>query len=108
MSAWNARASSSNISLACSSYDSGAPTGRSGSSSVDSPCWRSGRRPRLDAGRIGHHAEQEVRAHERADHTAALLRRIMQEQGVYTAEHERDVNSVAVVKPAGRRQESAP
>ena len=39
----------------------------------------------------------------RADHTAELLRRIMQEQGVYTAEHERDVNSVAVVKPAGRR-----
>ena len=38
----------------------------------------------------------------RADHTAALLRRIMQARGVYTAEHERDVNSVAVVKPAGR------
>ena len=38
----------------------------------------------------------------RADHTAALLRRIMQEQGVYAAEHERDVNGVAVVKPAGR------
>ena len=38
----------------------------------------------------------------RADHTAALLRRIMQERGVYTAEHERDVNSVAVVKPTGR------
>ena len=38
----------------------------------------------------------------RADHTAALLRELMREQGVYTAEHERDVNSVAVVKPAGQ------
>ena len=38
----------------------------------------------------------------RADHTAELLRRIMQAQGVYAAEHERDVNSVAVAKPAGR------
>ena len=38
----------------------------------------------------------------RADHAAALLRRIMQARGVYTAEHEHDVNSVAVVKPAGR------
>ena len=37
----------------------------------------------------------------RADHTAELLRRYMREQGVYRAEHERDVNSVAVVRPAG-------
>ena len=36
----------------------------------------------------------------RADQTAILLRRLMREHGVYTAEHERDVNSVAVVKPA--------
>ena len=36
----------------------------------------------------------------RADHTAVLLRQVMRERGVYTAEHERDVNSVAVVKPA--------
>ena len=38
----------------------------------------------------------------RADHTAELLRGLMKERGVYTAEHERDVNSVAVVKPAGQ------
>ena len=38
----------------------------------------------------------------RADHTAELLRELMKERGVYTAEHERDVNSVAVVKPAGQ------
>ena len=37
----------------------------------------------------------------RADHTAGLLRQIMQDRGVYTSAHERDVNSVAVVKPAG-------
>ena len=37
----------------------------------------------------------------RADHTAELLRRYMREQGVYRPEHEKDVNSVAVVKPAG-------
>ena len=37
----------------------------------------------------------------RADHTAELLRQAMREQGVYRPEHERDVNSVAVVKPAG-------
>ena len=37
----------------------------------------------------------------RADHTAELLRRYMREQGVYRVEHERDVNSVAVVRPAG-------
>ena len=36
----------------------------------------------------------------RADHTADLLRQVMQARGVYSAEHERDVNSVAVVKPA--------
>ena len=36
----------------------------------------------------------------RADHTAELLRQVMRERGVYTAEHDRDVNSVAVVKPA--------
>ncbi len=39
----------------------------------------------------------------RADHTAELLREAMKAQGVYTAEHERDVNSVAVVKPSGSR-----
>ena len=38
----------------------------------------------------------------RADHTAELLRQIMKDRGVYTAQHERDVNSVAVVKPAGQ------
>lgn len=38
----------------------------------------------------------------RADHTADLLRHVMKERGVYSAEHERDVNSVAVVKPAAR------
>ena len=38
----------------------------------------------------------------RADHTAELLRELMKARGVYTAEHERDVNSVAVVKPAER------
>jgi ankyrin repeat protein len=39
----------------------------------------------------------------RADHTAELLRRIMQDRGVYDAEkHRKDVNSVAVVKPAGQ------
>ena len=37
----------------------------------------------------------------RADHTAELLRQVMKEQGVYTRAHDRDVNSVAVVKPAG-------
>ncbi len=37
----------------------------------------------------------------RADHTAELLRQAMREQGVYRPEHERDVNSVAVVRPAG-------
>ena len=37
----------------------------------------------------------------RADHTAELLRRIMRDRGVYDAvRHARDVNSVAVVKPA--------
>ena len=37
----------------------------------------------------------------RADHTAELLREIMQDAGVYDeAKHARDVNSVAVVKPA--------
>ena len=36
----------------------------------------------------------------RADHTADLLRQVMKARGVYSAEHERDVNSVAVVKPA--------
>ena len=36
----------------------------------------------------------------RADHTAELLRQLMKGRGVYnTAEHEKDVNSVAVVKP---------
>ena len=39
----------------------------------------------------------------RADHTAELLRELMKERGVYAAEHERDVNSVAVVKPAGQQ-----
>ena len=39
----------------------------------------------------------------RADHTAALLREVMQTRGVYTTAHERDVNSVAVVKPAEQR-----
>ena len=39
----------------------------------------------------------------RADHTAELLREVMKAQGVYTAEHERDVNSVAVVKPSESR-----
>ncbi len=39
----------------------------------------------------------------RADHTAARLRQIMKERGVYTAAHERDVNSVAVVKPEAPR-----
>lgn len=38
----------------------------------------------------------------RADHTAELLRELMKARGVYTGEHERDVNSVAVVKPAER------
>ena len=37
----------------------------------------------------------------RADHTAELLRQAMREQGVYRPEHEKDVNSVAVVRPAG-------
>ncbi len=36
----------------------------------------------------------------RADHTAELLRQLMRSRGVYRAEHERDVNSVAVVKPS--------
>ena len=37
----------------------------------------------------------------RADHTADLLRQIMKDRGVYDDErHARDVNSVAVVKPA--------
>ena len=35
----------------------------------------------------------------RADHTAVLLRSLMRAGGVYSAEHERSVNSVAVVKP---------
>jgi ankyrin repeat protein len=39
----------------------------------------------------------------RADHTAALLRQVMKEKGVFTAEHELDVNSVAVVKQADAR-----
>ena len=40
----------------------------------------------------------------RADHTAELLREIMQERGVYDAsKHARDVNSVAVVKPADQQ-----
>ena len=37
----------------------------------------------------------------RADHTAELLRQAMREQGVFRPEHERDVNSVAIVRPAG-------
>ena len=37
----------------------------------------------------------------RADHTAELLRQVMKDRGVYDDElHARDVNSVAVVKPA--------
>ena len=37
----------------------------------------------------------------RADHTAELLRQVMRDRGVYDDElHARDVNSVAVVKPA--------
>jgi ankyrin repeat protein len=39
----------------------------------------------------------------RADHTAALLRQLMKEKGVFTAEHELDVNSVAIVKRAEAR-----
>ena len=39
----------------------------------------------------------------RADHTAVLLRQAMKERGVFSAEHERDVNSVAVVKPAAQQ-----
>ena len=39
----------------------------------------------------------------RADHTAALLRTLMKEKGVYTVEHERDVNSVALGKRADAR-----
>ena len=39
----------------------------------------------------------------RADHTAVLLRQVMKQRGVYSAEHERDVNSVAVVKPAAQQ-----
>ena len=39
----------------------------------------------------------------RADHTAELLRELMRAGGVYSAEHERDVNSVAVVRPAGQQ-----
>ena len=39
----------------------------------------------------------------RADHTAALLRKLMKEKGVYTVEHEPDVNSVAIVKRAEAR-----
>ena len=40
----------------------------------------------------------------RADHAAELLREIMRNAGVYdAAEHARDVNSVAVVKPAGQQ-----
>ena len=40
----------------------------------------------------------------RADHSAELLRRIMKDRGVYEAsKHEKDVNSVAVVKPGGRQ-----
>ena len=40
----------------------------------------------------------------RADHTAELLRQIMKDRGVYDDEqHARDVNSVAVVKPAGQQ-----
>ena len=41
----------------------------------------------------------------RADHTAGLLREIMRDRGVYDDEqHARDVNSVAVVKPADQQQ----
>ncbi len=36
----------------------------------------------------------------RADPTAEFLRQLMKDQGVYTAAHTKDVNSVAVVKPA--------
>lgn len=36
----------------------------------------------------------------RADHTAELLRQLMKDQGVYTAAHAKDINSVAVAKPA--------
>jgi ankyrin repeat protein len=39
----------------------------------------------------------------RADHTAALLRKLMKERGVYTPEHDRDVNSVAIGKRADAR-----
>ncbi len=39
----------------------------------------------------------------RADHTAELLRQLMKARGVYTAEHERDVNSVAIA-PSRRPQ----
>ena len=40
----------------------------------------------------------------RADHTAELLRQIMKDRGVYDDErHARDVNSVAVVKPADQQ-----
>jgi ankyrin repeat protein len=39
----------------------------------------------------------------RADQTAELLRQLMKDRGVYTAEHERDVNSVAVA-PSRRPQ----
>ena len=40
----------------------------------------------------------------RADHSAELLRRIMKDRGVYDDErHARDVNSVAVVKPADQQ-----
>ena len=40
----------------------------------------------------------------RADHSAELLRRIMKDRGVYEAsKHEKDVNSVAVVKPADQQ-----
>lgn len=39
----------------------------------------------------------------RADHTAELLRQLMKEKGVLTSEHDRDVNSVAIVKKAEAR-----
>ena len=39
----------------------------------------------------------------RADQTAVLLRQLMKEKGVFTAEHELDVNSVAIVKRAEAR-----
>ena len=39
----------------------------------------------------------------RADQTAALLRQVMKARGVYSAEHERDVNSVAVVTPSAQQ-----